>query len=59
MFTIVSQGDFGPEILRSRGCMVRLEDHCTVLAFLKAGSLFCLLSEYRGFSVGCKGVLVH
>ena len=29
--------------------MERLEDHCTVLAFFKAGSLFCLLSEYRGF----------
>ena len=47
----VSQGDLGAEILWPRGYMERLEDHCTVLAFFKAGSLFGLLSEYRGFSV--------
>ena len=47
----VSQGDLGAEILWPRGYMERLEDHCTVLAFFKAGSLWCLLSEYCGFSV--------
>ena len=45
----VSQGDLGAEILWSIGCMERLEDHCTVL--FKAGSLWCSLSEYCGFSV--------